>query len=353
MAADVLLYNALNATNKAKRAAVAAVESQISAKNTECSGYESTINTNKVALANQAGPENPSLWSLFPTQPEEGGDFDSGFMVCDTTVVKRCDSSCVWTVPAGVTCARFQVWGAGAGTASSCCCGWTHIGPTGAYASVIIPVTPGDTYTLCGGCAYCCYGARGQVSAQGCPSYVTGNGLTNFCAEGGKSGMYCEMKVRGQCGANNTPTFCACIYQSAGSNCICTTGSDVCITLNHGGYSCSDKASGMRVSRSCANFYGSATNGTVYGTRGAYNFIQPGPGAVICVRHAPIYGFPSESCCACCIASSDRAGCQRKAEDGYMNIPGAGGWSSYTCNGCNVHCGDAGRMGAVCVSWKS
>jgi len=349
MAADVLLYNALNDLNAGKRAQVAALDSQIAAKATECAGYESTIATNSVAIVNHAGPEHPELWGLIPTQPEAGGNFDSGFKVCDTSGYYRCGSSCTWTVPAGVTCARFQIWGSGAGTGSSCCCGWTHIGPSGAYASVIIPVTEGDTYTLCGGCAYCCYGTRGQVTVQGCPSYVTGTGLTNFCAEGGKAGMFCEMKVR--C---SMALICCnyCIY-SAGSACICTTGTDVCIEGNQGGYTCSNSAGAVNIRKSCAMYYGSAASGTVYGIQGAYHLTSEGNGAVLCVRHAPVYGFPNDSCCHCCIATSGRAGLERSACAGYMQIPSAGGWAAFTCAGCATHCGDAGRMGMVCVSWKS
>ena len=53
-----------------------------------------------------------------------------------------------------------------------------------------MPVTAGDAYTLCAGCAYCCYAdaGSGQYDMGGCKSYVQGNGLSSFCAEGGVSG---------------------------------------------------------------------------------------------------------------------------------------------------------------------
>ena len=43
-----------------------------------------------------------------------------------------------------------------------------------------------------------------------------------------------------------------------------------------------------------------------------------------------------------------QSGCNRKAQNGYMQIPAAGGMASYGCVECN-NIGDAGRMGMVCV----
>ena len=349
MAADVLLYNALNEANKVKRDRIATLDAQIAAKNTECQGYINTISNNRKALVNVAGARRPELWGLIPTQPEVGGDFDSGLKVCDESGYYRCGKDCTWAVPAGVSCVRFQIWGAGAGTSSSCCCGFVPIGASGAYASVIMPVTAGDSYVLCAGCAYCCYANNAQMTVQSCPSYVTGNGLTNFCAEGGKSGTYCEMRARGSCG-NEQCGYC--IYMG-GSACICNTGSDVCIYNNQGGYSCAENPSAMDVHNACNTYYGTATSADVYGIQGAYHMQQDTQGAIFCIRHAPIYGFPNESCCACCIAEAARAGLDRAACAGYMQIPGAGGWAGYTCAGCYQSCGDAGRMGMICVSWKA
>ncbi len=349
MAADVLLYNALNDLNASKRAQVTDLDSQISTQTTLCQGYQSTIDAGALGLANNAGPKHPELWSLIKTQPEAGGNFDSGFKVCDTSGYYRCGSSCTWVVPAGVTCARFQIWGAGAGSGGPCCCGWGTIGPSGAYASVIMTVTPGDSYVLCGGCAYCCYTSRAQNTTQGCPSYVTGNGLSNFCAEGGKSSMYCEMRVR--C---SLATICCnnCTW-AAGSACLCSSGSVVCIYNNQGGYNCGESSGALAIRKSCTTFYGSATGATVYGIQGAYHLTQAHNGANLCVRHAPIYGFPNESCCACCMDQAGRAGLNRAACAGYMQIPGAGGWAPFSCGGQTSECGDSGRMGMVCVSWKA
>lgn len=348
MAADVLLYNALNDQNATKRNQITELDSQIATQNTLCQGYQANIDAGTISIANNAGPKHPELWDLIPTQPEAGGNFDTGFKVCDTSGYYRCDSSCTWVVPAGVTCARFQIWGAGAGSGGPCCCGWTHIGPSGAFASVIMPVTPGDSYVLCGGCAYCCYTSHGQNNTEGCPSYVTGNGLSNFCAVGGKSSMFCEMKVR--CAK---ATICCnyCVY-AAGNSCLCNTGSDVCITDNQGGSNCGETHGALAIRKSCSGYYGTATGATVYGIQGAYHLTQPHNGANICIRHAPIYGFPSESCCACCMDQTGRGGLNRSACAGYMQIPGAGGWAAFSCGGSDSG-GDSGRMGMVCVSYKA
>mgnify|MGYP003348876141 CR=1 FL=1 len=73
--------------------------------------------------------------------------------------------------PAGVTTARFQIWGAGGGSSGSCAANFSFgtPGSTGAYASVILPVVPGCIYCLCAGCAMCCLAlAQGIGGLDGC-----------------------------------------------------------------------------------------------------------------------------------------------------------------------------------------
>ena len=106
---------------------------------------------------------------------------------CSTSV------NCSWIVPAGVTEASFEVWGGGGSGTISCCCYCLYRcsmpGTSGGYSLKTIPVTAGDTYITCagaGGLMQCC-------NPQGCgfpgnASYVTGTGLTNFCAAGGREG---------------------------------------------------------------------------------------------------------------------------------------------------------------------
>lgn len=337
MAADVLLYNALNEDNQSLINQNAELDTNIAAQNALCSSSQALIDANSPQLVANSGPNQARMWCLIP----EGSSWVGGFKVCDTSGDFRCDSCCEWVVPAGVTCARFQIWGAGAGTGSACCCGFTPIGGTGAYASVIIPVSEGDTYTLCGGCAFCCYGCRGQNDADGCASFIIGNGLTNFCAEGGEGSIYCEIQTR-----------CAGSYCMYLGGCICNSGTDVCWNTQQQGYMGCDQRLGYSMISSCKTYYGTAASGTVYGVRGSFGFISVHCDGQICVQHPPIYGFAASSCCSCCIATVDRQGCERSATNGYMQIPGAGGWAGYKCAGQTNCAGDAGRMGMVCVSYK-
>ena len=352
MTIDVLAYNALNANIKPTRTAVAGLETCINNLNSSitavqgsittqlacCSCAESQIAANAVGLVANAGPNQAHVWCLIP----EGTGWTAGFKVCDTSGNFRCGSSCTWIVPPGVTCARFQLWGAGAGTGSGCCCGGSSIGGTGAYASVIIPVSAGWTYNLCAGCANCCYACRAQNDADGCPSCATGCNLNNFCAEGGEGSMFCEAITRGIIGA--TCGYCVMF------GCLCNAGSDFCWNYSALVNSCGDNI--MPMISSCKTFFGTATGGTVYGIRGSFGLMGVNSSGGICVGHPPIYGFPSNSCCTCCLATNDIQGCSRSAVNGFMQIPGAGGWAGFKCGGATNCAGDAGRMGMVCVSYK-
>ena len=97
---------------------------------------------------------------------------------------------CLWTVPAGVKRATFDVWGAGGNGSGFCSWDRCHhyFGAGGGYySSKTISVQEGWTYTICAGggypcCSYECTGCRG------CASYVNGCNLSGFCAWGGNRG---------------------------------------------------------------------------------------------------------------------------------------------------------------------
>jgi len=104
---------------------------------------------------------------------------------------------CLWTVPAGTTAIKFELTGGGGSGGVGHCCANGIPGGSGAYAVKTLcssQFTPGSTqYTICAGgsteCSVCgacqscwCCGRRG------CRSYVTGSGLSNFCANGGTWG---------------------------------------------------------------------------------------------------------------------------------------------------------------------
>lgn len=97
---------------------------------------------------------------------------------------------CLWTVPAGVKRAKFELWGAGGNGNGACSCGRCqhyHGAQGGYYASKTISVNCGWTYTICAGGVYPCFSVE-CVACNGCASYVTGCNLSGFCAFGGNPG---------------------------------------------------------------------------------------------------------------------------------------------------------------------
>jgi hypothetical protein len=138
-----------------------------------------------------------------------------------TTQVFKTPGSQTWTVPTGVTCATFELVGGGGGGGARCCCDCYHQGMGGSagnYVAMTIPVTPGDTYTLCvpyggrvadigtEGSHYCCFGGNGD------PAYVIGPNITTLCAGGGSGGTnmcytYCNCSFC--CGTNNSHDVCS------------------------------------------------------------------------------------------------------------------------------------------------
>lgn len=346
MAADVLLYNSLNKFNERLINQSIQLDADIACQNSLCQTANNDIATNAVELIANAGPLQANMWCLIPELPDTGCSWTTGFKVCGTCY--RCGAFCSWTVPNGVTCARFQIWGAGAGTGFSCCCAFTPFGGTGAYASVIIPVTAGSTYNLCAGCAYCCCAtAGGTNNVDGCASYVTGTGLSNFCAEGGEGSVWCELRTR--CTQGSVQGYCRYL-----GGCICSNES-ICWSPNTSGDGtgypscCFDNMFPMI--SSCKQHYGSATSGTVYGIRGSFGSIAVNCNGTIRVQHPPIYGFASTSCCCCIITTNYSSGWCRSAASGYLRIPGAGGFAHFKCGGGTSNAGDQGKFGMVCVSY--
>lgn len=348
MAADVLLYNALNEENKKLLKQIQQIDANISSQNSICSSAISTIETNTPTIVKYAGPNQANVWCLIPTLAETGCPWTGDLKVCDTEADFRCGKCCLWTVPAGVSCARFQIWGAGAGRGYVCCCGFIPFGGTGAYASVIIPVTPGDTYTLCAGCAYCCYACNNNTNVNGqpgCQSFVVGNNISNFCAEGGEASLFCELQVRNTFNQGVSGQDCRYL-----GSCICSNAS-VCFRANKSGTPscCWDNIFPMIAS--CKTFYGSSLVGTVYGISGAFGSIAVNCNGSICAQHPPIYGFPTTSCCVALITNSDQGGICCRSCNNILVVPGAGSWAQMQCGGCIQRSGDAGRAGMVCVSY--
>jgi hypothetical protein len=103
---------------------------------------------------------------------------------------------------------------------------------------------------------------------------------------------------------------------------------------------------------SCKTFFGSATGGAVYGIRGSFGGIAVNCNGTVTVQHPPIYGFPTTSCCCCIITSNYGSGWCRSAQNGFLRVPGAGGFAHFKCGGGTSNGGDRGKFGMVCVSFR-
>jgi hypothetical protein len=103
-----------------------------------------------------------------------------------------------WRVPGsptgtGTTVVTFEIWGGGGAGAGACCCMIGVPGGAGAYArKTVTGIASGTAYDICIGTLSC--GVPGDTGSRGCKSYITGSGLSNFCAEGGHSGCsFCHL----------------------------------------------------------------------------------------------------------------------------------------------------------------
>jgi hypothetical protein len=272
-----------------------------------------------------------------------------GFKVCRSanSTFFNYGACCQWTVPAGASSVRFQIWGAGGNSGAGCCCGGSPFGATGAYASVIMPVTPGDVYTLCAGCSSCCRPdsfTNADPRWPGCPSFVTGNGLSNFCANGGPGKLGNWMAALGRlntCRLQNLGwNYCGGYFCNNGSDycgpgCFCTLG-----PIDH---------------VPASSYFGTTTNpnspGIVYGIRGMWPCVCLYNYGGITNTHPPVYGFSTLSCCSY-YNNSTCCGRQRAACSGFLQVPSAGGSPTIVTSGSNSVIGDYGRGGMVCVTFR-
>ena len=356
MAIDVLTYNALQEVNQELKAELADLTAQVTA--VSGGGGGGSQNQTAIDVVEHSSMLQANQWCRIPTQPAEGGNFTSGVMVCDATGYWRCNCNCTWTVPSGTTCARFQLWGPGGGSSESRCCTFSPIGSTGAYASVIMPVTAGDNYTLCAGCAYCCYShGDGYNQTQGQASYVQGPGLTNLCAEGGwGSCVYKQIQDR------NDQVFsikCNYCFNSFLGGCICRSGAWVCheFSTPADGYPEGMFDNSYMPWLSCQiKAYGEVTGGELWKIRGQHSYMAYDYAFPMRYWAATVYGFPN--CCqgegsnGCWVCDNCGGYCQSAWQTSSRRIPGVGGWGTSRCAGNTCSCGDSGRMGAVCVSFN-
>lgn len=209
---------------------------------------------------------------------------------------------CAWTVPAGASYIKFEMWGGGGGGGGSCCCMQGFPGGNGAYAVKVLSgsqVVPGCVYTICAG------GSSVQSNTNnGCmgyDSYVQGYNLSNFCAKGGRNGCTNCNAWQGNC------YQCAQTFYECGA-----FGGDICIYGQCGA---------SRITMYCWN------HGQQHAPVGTATVSGPvfGPGG-------------------CNIAG---VGCTQFCQPVY---PGGGGFAAQVYSGVCL-CGYWGAAGAVSVTW--
>jgi len=103
---------------------------------------------------------------------------------------------CAWTVPAGTTSIKFEVLsGGGPGGSSGGDNDFGVGGSGGNFTTKVLTKSAGQfvagcVYTICAAgtsdCSCCCM--CGVNCRHGCKSFVIGQGLSNFCAQGGTGG---------------------------------------------------------------------------------------------------------------------------------------------------------------------
>jgi hypothetical protein len=203
-------------------------------------------------------------------------------------------------------------------------------------------------------------------------SFVTGFGLSNFCAEGAPSKnhqihLYIDMGAYSASGC----CFWAAPWCWAAGGCLCNTATDHC---NNG--SCSSCGIINFSRNACTTFYGCYT-GSPYTnvkdiafTKGMQVVGIPGLNGAQCWDTnfygwacAPaVYGYESVSqTCICYNTGSTMAGlCCNHVGYNYRRAPGAGATATFLFAGCTTMCdpssnltcgGDIGRSGMVCVTW--
>lgn len=313
---------------------------------------------------------NPSerchIWVIDQTVLSHGSVFGSngnntGLNCCCTAggAYWRCGSCCYFVVPSGVTKVQFTGWGPGNSTGGISGCGGSPYGSTGAFFTTTIDVTAGEGYTVCAGCAYCCYPGQNDVYySNGGATWIQGPGLCNLCADPGRhsfinvqafnNGMSCRCRAGVPwCMFNNSGggCYCACSTYYCFDNSCASCGCLSTIGNRMFAYGCSPRAIIYKVMGHYGgwcydtNHYGHTTEPGVPFMCGAnYNWTCC-VGCHFCWTSGTCYG---KCCAACCIWQIRGKGERR--------MPGLGGTMSHTMGG-QGNCGDAGRGGGVRISF--
>jgi len=102
------------------------------------------------------------------------------FVVANTSESHPNGGCCyLWTVPAGVTRAVFEMWSAGGNGGGGCCCMQGGGAGSGGYAIKVCTVAAGQQIRICAAGSGCCMQTEG--GSQGCPTFIC-NLTTGWCA---------------------------------------------------------------------------------------------------------------------------------------------------------------------------
>jgi hypothetical protein len=287
----------------------------------------------------------------------------NGIKVCDPDSYKRCGASCTWTVPAGVERVTYQMWGAGTGSASICCCGGSPYGTNGSFAIGEFDVVQGDILCMCSACAYCCYAEQttpGQAVAATCLTAQSAGGGFVICAPSGPNPHIC----RWHCALSNQglspypgcmmwqpdvdDTSCAIQFCDGCWNFCWDTNGDKGFTPMVYDHVCKPNFINQ------ANF--DAKNATLYGIPAMWGEMSVGnnwcadPDSYL--LNAPVFGFPNINCKADMNITTCCPGCCFRACVGIQSAPSIGGFPSRIISGGGACYGDSGGMGMICISYN-
>ena len=194
---DILTLGKMNQMAKNTNSALDLMANHVYESLQEISGVQATANTT-IDASVATGLAN--IQTLIDTGV--GGDPQRDFYIYNTNHWSVTNGGCClsWTVPTGAQIIKFEILsGGGPGGSAGHDYDIGHGGAGGNYNVKTICKDAGDfistagsesTYTLCaGGTSQCsCCTTCNRACRHGCSSYVTGPGLSNFCAIGGHGG---------------------------------------------------------------------------------------------------------------------------------------------------------------------
>lgn len=130
----------------------------------------------------------------------------------NTTTPSNGGFCCLWTVPAGVTYAVFEMWSGGGSGGNSCCCMMGAGAGAGGYAVKGCTVAAGQQIRICAAGSGCCSDSNGGLT--GCATFVCslgGGGQSTWlsCMPGGFC-AYPESRCNFYAGCYHCCSMCSC-----------------------------------------------------------------------------------------------------------------------------------------------